>query len=263
MKTQRLVFALERLKSGDWARFEHFASQFLVFDYGTLRTVAGPSGDLGRDSELFSPDGDPTVLLQYSVSKGWAAKIRRTAKRVRENFASASVLVYVTNQQIGAGADALKKELRKDFRLVLDVHDRAWFLDRISFPPERQGIAEQLAAEVVDPYLASRGVVESQAPALTEFESKAAVLHLQLQWEDDSREKGLTKLSFEALVKSVLRENPFRKESNQAVCTCCDSKATAKPPSRAGRFACQFSFGAARQKGRSMLAPDRRSVSHP
>ena len=206
MNTQRLAFALERLQAGDWARLERFASQFLVFDYDTLRTVAAPSGDLGRDSELFSPDGVPTVLLQYSVSKDWASKIRRTAKRIRENFGNANVLVYVTNQQIGAEADALKKELRTDFKLVLDVHDRGWFLDRISAPPERRSIAEQLASDVVDPYLASRGVVESKFPALTEFESKAAVLHLQLQWEDDSREKGLTKLCYEALVKSVLRE---------------------------------------------------------
>ena len=205
MNTERLAFALERVGAGDWARFERFASQFLVFDYEALRTVATPSGDLGRDSELFSPNGDPAVLLQYSVSKDWVTKIRSTAKRIRENFENASVLVYVTNQQIGAAADVVKKELRTNFKLILDVHDRGWFLDRMSAPPERQSIAEQLAADVVDPYLASRGVVESKSPALTEFESKAAVLHLQLQWEDDSREKGLTKLSYEALVKSALR----------------------------------------------------------
>src|SRR5712691_10232602 len=107
MTTERFAFALERLQPGDWARFERFASQFLVFDYGTIRTVAAPAGDLGRDSELFSPDGDPTVLLQYSVRKDWPAKIRQTAKRVRENFEEATVLVYVTNQQIGADADQL------------------------------------------------------------------------------------------------------------------------------------------------------------
>lgn len=205
MKTKRYAFALERLEPGDWARFESFASQFLAFDHVALRTVAAQSGDLGRDSELFSPDGDPTVLLQYSVTKNWPAKIRQTAKRVRENFPSATILIYVSNQQIGAEADALKKELRQDYNLVLDVHDRGWFLDRAALSPDRLKIVEQLAADIVDPYLSGEGVIASKAPALNEFESKAAVLHLQLQWEDDSRDKGLTKLSFEALVKSALR----------------------------------------------------------
>jgi hypothetical protein len=92
LKTERFAFALERLESGDWARFERFASQYLVFDYPTLRTVASTTGDLGRDSELFSPDGDPDVLLQYSVNKDWASKIKSTAKRVRQNFKNAKVL---------------------------------------------------------------------------------------------------------------------------------------------------------------------------
>jgi hypothetical protein len=205
MKTERFAFALERLQSGDWARFERFASQFLVLDYGTLRSVATPSGDLGRDSELFSPDGDPAVLLQYSVTKDWQRKIRQTAQRLRDNFKAASILIYVTNQQIGANADDLKKEIRKEFKFILDIHDKTWFLDRL-FNPERAKLAEELARDTVDAYLAGRGVVESKAPALNEFESKAAVLHLQLQWEDDTRQKGLTKLCFEALVKSALRE---------------------------------------------------------
>jgi hypothetical protein len=126
--------------------------------------------------------------------------------------------VYVTSQQIGAQADSLKTELRKGPKLILDIHDRGWFVDRLSTSPERTKVAEQLVAEVADPYLAGREIVESKSPALTAFESKAAVLYLQLQWEDDSREKGLTKLSYEALVKSVLREtNSERRVTKQFV----------------------------------------------
>jgi hypothetical protein len=218
MNTRRFSFALERLQPGDWARFESFASQFLVFDYPKLRTVAAPSGDLGRDSELFSPEGDPSVFLQYSVRADWRSKIRETAKRLNENFKDAAVLIYVSNQQIGAEADAIKKELRKTHKLTLDVHDRNWFVERLATDDNRGKVAEQLAMDVVDPYLAGKGVVESIAPSLTAFESKAAVLHLQLQWEDDSRERGLTKMSYEALVKSVLRETSSeRRIKKQAV----------------------------------------------
>ena len=134
MTTKRFAFALERIGPDEWALFEKFASQFLVPDYPALRTVAASSGDLGRDAELFSPEADPTVLLQYSVTTKWTPKIRGTAKRIRENFPDAAILVYVTNQPIGANGDALKKELRQDFKLVLDIHDRAWFLDRTTSP---------------------------------------------------------------------------------------------------------------------------------
>ncbi len=217
MNTQRFSLALERLQSDQWARFEHFASKFLTTDYTSLRTVANASGDLGRDSELFSPAGDPTVLLQYSVTENWQKKIRETAKRIKENFKDAVILIYVTNQLIGAKADDLKKGIRSEHKLILDIHDRSWFADRVS-GAEREKIAEELAADIVDPYLASRGIIENKTTALTEYEAKAAVLHLQLQLEDDSREKGLTKLSFDALVKSVLREtNQEKRFDMQAV----------------------------------------------
>ena len=142
MKPQRFELALERLKPGDWARFERFASQFLVFDYGHIRSVAAASGDLGRDAELFSPEGDTAVLIQYSVTEGWATKVKQTAKRIQATFADASVLMYVTNQQIGERGDSLKKEIRKEFRLALDIHDRGWFLDRMFSPAERTKVAE-------------------------------------------------------------------------------------------------------------------------
>src|SRR5713226_3771789 len=67
MERARLKLALDRLEAEHWSRFEQFASEFLVSDYPNLRTVASTSGDQGRDAELFSPDGLPSVVLQYSV----------------------------------------------------------------------------------------------------------------------------------------------------------------------------------------------------
>jgi len=82
MKLQRFELALEQLKPSDWARFERFASQFLVFYYTQIRSVAAASGDLGRDAELFSPEGDASVLIQYSVTERWAQKVKQTARRI-------------------------------------------------------------------------------------------------------------------------------------------------------------------------------------
>jgi hypothetical protein len=71
---------------------------------------------------------------------------------------------------------------------------------------QQEKAAERLAEAIVDPLLASRGIIETKGAALTTLESRAALVFLGLQWEDDTREKGLTKLSFEAVVKSVIRQ---------------------------------------------------------
>lgn len=206
MQRERLELALERLQPNQWRRFEEFASAFLVSDFPTLRSVAQASGDGGRDSELFSPDGYPKTVLQYSVSSDFKAKIRRTAERVKETIPDARLLVYVTNHQVGALADALKNDILQKHDLVLDVFDRAWFLDRFEGDSHRETVAENLSADIVDRYLASRGVIESRGLALSSAEYRAALLYLQLQWQDDTRAKGLTKLSFDALVRAVLQE---------------------------------------------------------
>jgi hypothetical protein len=168
-----------------------------------LRTVASPAGDEGRDAELFSPVDDPTQVLQYSVAKGWDAKIRSTAARISTTIPAAQVLIYVTNQGIGAHADALKRDLRTKHRLHLDVRDRSFFLERYRVDSRTESAAEALAIEIVDPYLASEGVLR-RSPVLETYETKAAHVYLSLQLRDEVQEKGLTKLSFEALVRSVL-----------------------------------------------------------
>lgn len=204
MITKRLELALDRLQPSDWERFERLASAFLASDFDQLRTVASPSGDEGRDAELFSPEDDPTVVAQYSVAKDWQAKINATVRRIKVTIPKALVLIYVSNKVIGAGADALKKTLRVKHGLALDVRDRNWFLERVLESTGRQKAAEELAQIIVDPYLASVGVGPHVQSVLSKPEAIAAVTYLGLQWKDDAREKGLTRLAFEALVRGAL-----------------------------------------------------------
>jgi hypothetical protein len=206
MHRARFELALERLRPAHWERFEQLASEFLVDEYPNLRTTAAPSGDKGRDARLWQPGHDDAVVLQFSVQQDWRGKIRDTAGTVQKNFGDARILIYVTNQVIGAAADDLPPKIRRDFGLYLDICDQSWFLERVNSTPGREAAAELLAQEVVDPYLASREVIAAKAPALSSDEARAACVYLGLQWADDTREKGLTKLSFEALVRSVLRD---------------------------------------------------------
>src|ERR1017187_8741857 len=204
MSMKRLELALERLGAPDWERFERFASAFLAAEMPDLRTVASPSGDDGRDAELFSSLGDNTQVLQYSVTPNWKQKIRKTAQRIRHTIPSTQLLIYVTNQLIGASADTLKKAIRQEFHLFVDIRDRSYFLERHQQSTQTEAASEALAGEIVDPYLASKGILTRHSPVLDSDEAKVAHLYLSLQLRDEVQEKGLTKLSFEALVRAVL-----------------------------------------------------------
>jgi hypothetical protein len=206
MTNQRLHLALEQISPTDWRRFELFASEFLASEFPELRTSAGPSGDRGRDADIITFREEPIQALQYSVTVDWQAKIRQTAQRLGETRAETQILTYVTNAQIGAAADELKKELKRDYKIFLDVRDRSYFLERFRSTPGTEKAAEALAVDIVDPLLAEAGMIKRSVSVLTGEEARAALVLLSLQLKDDIQEKGLTKLSFEALVRSVLMD---------------------------------------------------------
>jgi hypothetical protein len=166
--------------------------------------MAHPSGDGGRDSELFSPDGKPFIAFQYSVQKEWRQKINQTAERLIRDFPSVRILTFLSNRQIGAQSDDIKSSLLEK-GLSLDVRDRNWFLERAEIGEARQNAAERLIDRIARPYLSGEQVINKPSSALTSQEARAALLYLGLQWQDDITEKGLTKLSFDALVRAALR----------------------------------------------------------
>ncbi len=91
MPSARLNLALERMTSGDWATFESFAAEFLAVEFPSLRTMASPKGDKGRDGQLYRPAEEPSVMVQYSVAADWADKsMRRCAGWVRISLMSAN-----------------------------------------------------------------------------------------------------------------------------------------------------------------------------
>jgi hypothetical protein len=166
--------------------------------------MASESGDGGRDAELFSISEPNTMLLQYSVEDDWASKLRNTAKRISEKFKDSIGFIYVTNQLIGAKADNVKKEILAKYRLVVDVRDRNYFIERVNLDRRTAIAAEQLAQDIVDPILRPILLDSQTSQSLSSSEARAAHLYLSLQLQDDSQEKGLTRLSYEALVRSVL-----------------------------------------------------------
>lgn len=207
MAAARFKLALEQLESSDWRLFETLAAEFLVSDYPMLRTTASPSGDGGRDGELFSVDGFPDVGFQYSVAADWSAKIKRTQKRLKETFPKIRRIIFVSPLVIGAAGDALKMELWNDNQVLLDILDQSYFLERELTNAQRAAAAEELSTRLVDPLLRARGVVSNVAQPLTEEEGKMALLHLTLETRDGANDRSLTKSCFDALVLSILHDS--------------------------------------------------------
>jgi hypothetical protein len=204
MNIDLFKLALEKLQPSNWESFEQLASAFLATEFQELRTMAHPSGDGGRDSELFSPEGKPFIAFQYSIQEDWKKKIIQTVDRLGEEFPTVKILIYLSNQQIGGQADEIKRSLLEK-GLMLDVRDRNWFLERAELGEARQNAAERLIDHIARPYLSGENIINKPSSALTSQEARAALLYLDLQWQDDITDKGLTKLSFDALVRAALR----------------------------------------------------------
>lgn len=200
----RFELALERLKSGDWERFERLASAFLAPDFPALRTVASTSGDRGRDGELFHEEETPQVVFQYSIQEKWERKVKETLERLKVTFPDVSIIYYVTNQKIGAAGDKLKREARQ-FGVSLDIMDRSWFLDRSNLDTQRAIAAEELARIIVDPILSSRGLIPQESSPLSSKEASTALVFLELQRADEVAGRNLTRSCFDALVRAALQ----------------------------------------------------------
>lgn len=218
MNRKLFELALDKIRPSDWEHFEEISSTFLASDFPSLRTMANPSGDGGRDSELFSPEGNNKVAIQYSVSDDWNAKIKKTFNRISETLTNVRVLIYMTNQVVGAKGDKIKTTGLTDYGVSLDIRDRSWFLERFELDDAKYGATSTLVDIIARPFLEGEKVIEHKRPALTSLESKAALTYLGLQWEDESTDKGLTKIVYESLVRAALRNtNSENRLSRQQV----------------------------------------------
>ena len=214
--------ALSSIEGTRWRSFEELANVFLAEEFQSLRPMSTPGGDDGMDALLFRPVDGSDVILQFSLRKDWDAKIRQTCSRLKKTTPDVGVLVYATNQIVGAAANDLKRKIRQEQQIFLDIRDQEWFLTSRNSSAARQAEAERFSEPFRE---ANRGSsIERQAQALDDLEAKAAFVYLGLQWQDDTREKGLTKVCFEAIVRSVLRDTDpgnrmARQEIKQQVAT--------------------------------------------
>jgi hypothetical protein len=203
---ERFKLALASVDGAQWRAFEKLATVFLAEEYPSLRPMAASSGDNGLDAAIFHAADDPEVALQFSVRRDWESKIYETCKRLQNTTPECRLLVFATSQSVGPKLTSARKKVRADFGLFLDVRDIEWFLTRRNSGSALEAEAESFSHLIADPLLTGASALERQAQALDDLEAKAAFVYLGLQWQDETREKGLTKLCFEAIVRAVLRD---------------------------------------------------------
>ncbi len=196
--------ALTSVEGSQWRSFELLANVFLADEFPSLRPMASAGGDEGMDARLFRPTDEGEVVLQFSLRKDWDTKNRQTCARLKRTTPDVAVLVYATNQVIGADANDLKRRIRQEQQIFLDVRDQEWFLTTRN----RSAATHAEAERFMEPFreVHSESSIARQAQALDDLEAKAAFVYLGLQWEDDTREKGLTKVCFDGIVRAVLRD---------------------------------------------------------
>ena len=162
----------------------------------------GGSGDLGRDGALFETEYEG-VIIQTSVAKDWRAKVKATVSRLKEAGVRVSQLVYCTIQDVGPRADGLRRELR-EVGIALDIRDGSYFVDRRDESDGTRAAAQTLERLVVDPLVpATEGLTRNSS--ITEPDLRAGLLYLELQLHDSEGDRGLTKLSHDAIVLSTCR----------------------------------------------------------
>lgn len=203
---ERFKLALANVDGAQWRLFERLATVFLADEYLSLRPMAAASGDDGMDATIFRPTEDLEVALQFSVRRDWDNKITETCKRLRSTAPEVKVLVFATSQQVGPKISQLRRTIRTEYEMFIDVRDAEWFLTQRNVSAAVEAEAESFCQVIADPLLSGATAIERQAHALDDLEAKAAFVYLRLQWEDDIREKGLTRLCFEAIVRAVLRD---------------------------------------------------------
>lgn len=212
---ERFKFALQNIEGTQWRYFELLANVFCAEEFPSLRPMAAEGGDDGMDASLFFSTEAPDVVLQFSVRKDWDTKIQETCRRLAKTAPATAVLMYATSQAVGAKANSLRKTVRDKWGIYLDIRDQEWFLTQRNRSSAVSAEAEAFTSRIAAPLLDGATPLRQKAQALDDLEAKAAFVYLGLQWEDDTREKGLTKLCFEAMVRAVLRDTTSEKRMSR------------------------------------------------
>ena len=187
--------------------FERYANAFLVDDFPELQALGGKR-DGGMDARVYDNEtGETEWVVQSCVSPRDKArsKVLGTIKKLKDNMPE--VLIYCTPAVVATALDDTKKELRKKYRVVLEICDAPWFTQRQSTSSNRGSLSERYAREVLAPLLEEIQPEKLYNLVFSDKEERVAVQYLEAVNLDRSRKSNLTNNIFDGLIACVTRDS--------------------------------------------------------
>ncbi|NNB56175.1 hypothetical protein [Pseudomonas fragi] len=189
--------------------FERFANAFLTDDYPELQAL-GAKKDGGMDAYIYSEQDKIELVVQSCISPADKArtKVLDTVKKLILNKRGLPhTLVYCTTAMISTKLDITKKELRTNHKIILDVRDKAWFIQRNKTSEHRIRLVEDYCSILLAPFYESVKPVHLYSQVLSETEERVGLQYLEANNLDRSRGGNLTKGIFDALIGHTLRDS--------------------------------------------------------
>lgn len=205
----KLVKAFKVTEEEHADTFERFANAFLVDDYPELKALGGKK-DKGMDAYIYDGEAGKTIIVvQSCVSPASRArtKVLATIKKLKENKLLPEIFIYCTSDIVGTELDETKKELRRDYKVALDVCDAAWFVARHQTSQNRAASSDAYARETLEPFVRSLQPDKLYSLVLSEGQQRVAIQYLEAVSLDRSKDGNLTKGIFDALIACVTRDS--------------------------------------------------------
>lgn len=159
--------------------FERYANAFLVDDYPELQPLGGKR-DKGMDARVYNNEtGKTELVVQSCVSPATTArtKVLGTIKKLTDNMPE--VLIYCTSAVVATALDETKRELRKNYKITLEICDAPWFTQRQKTSTNRDSLSEQYADEVLAPFIKELQPDRLYRLVLSDEEERIAVQYLR------------------------------------------------------------------------------------
>ena len=205
--SDKLMMAL-RLSDEEHAEaFERYANAFLFEDYPDLEPLGGKK-DQGMDARVVNGEtGKTELVVQSCVSPVGTArtKILNTIVKLKDKMPGE--LVYCTPATIGTMLDQTKRELRKDHKVILQVCDGPWFIQRQQMSRSRAELSESYARGALEPIIRELEPDKLYSEVLSDREQRIAVQYLEALNIDRSKDNNLTKGIFDSLIACVIRDS--------------------------------------------------------
>jgi len=185
------------LEEADGFTFEEFGNSFLGAIRGENFVPLGRYKDGGADAFLDEPPAEVEgkklkLFYQASKQKDAKAKIRHTAKRLKEFGREPDKIIYVTSRNI-SHIDKLAEELEDELDIRISIRDRGYILSHINDSEGTQAAYFNHLAHINDKLALSSTEVES--PLAGTITHPEVYLFLSKEYSGDG--------SNEALIKSV------------------------------------------------------------